>query len=113
MLRLFLVLLLYGALSLVSMTIVWAMIARKGFAGLESSDSRLAYFFRRFGKARASFVGPKFLDKNPTEAGVGLSNFDTPTVIQFELPTLIEHTSAGSTGNPFSTSTARSYAHGA
>jgi hypothetical protein len=52
MFHLFLLLLLYGILSLLSMTVVWAMIARKGFEGLESSNSFLARFFTRFAKPR-------------------------------------------------------------
>jgi hypothetical protein len=49
--HLFLALLLYGVLSLLSVTIAWAMIAQKGFEGLATSTSFMARLFNRFAKA--------------------------------------------------------------
>ena len=49
-LRFLKVMLLSGALSAVSVTFAWIMIARKGFVGVESSDSSVARFLRYFVK---------------------------------------------------------------
>jgi hypothetical protein len=60
--HLFSALVIYSILSLVSMTIVWAMIAHKGFEGLASSNSFMARLFRNFEKSRSQsgFIGYDF-----------------------------------------------------